>query len=225
MPNESERPEQKQTGVDVLKPAKTAPAIQKPKKTHGFRNFLSVLVLLLIIIAAGLVAWQIYGESKGNNENLSDNEAPAVVNSFTACAAAGYPVQESYPRRCVTPAGKSFSEDIGNELEKADKIQIDTPRPNEAVTSPLTIEGQARGTWYFEATFPMTLEDASGTVLTSGSARATSDWMSEDFVPFEAELTFVKPAATEGTLTLHRANPSGQPAGSDELRVPVHFSP
>ena len=189
------------------------------------KSFLIFGLVLMLTVAVGLIVWGIYGGSKSGNENLPSNKASGNVNSFVACAAAGYPVQESYPRRCVTPAGKAFSEDIGNELEKTDKIQIDTPRPNGVVTSPLTIEGRARGTWYFEATFPVILEDASGTVLVSGTARATGDWMSEDFVSFTAELTFGKPAATEGTLILQRANPSGQPENEEALRLPVHFFP
>lgn len=34
----------------------------------------------------------------------------AAANSFEECAAAGYPVTESYPRRCTTPDGTSFVE-------------------------------------------------------------------------------------------------------------------
>lgn len=37
------------------------------------------------------------------------------VNSFEECAAAGYPVMESYPRQCRTPDGRTFVEDISGE--------------------------------------------------------------------------------------------------------------
>lgn len=40
-------------------------------------------------------------------KNTSDN-----ITSFDDCAAAGYPVLESYPRQCKTPEGKSFTETI-----------------------------------------------------------------------------------------------------------------
>jgi hypothetical protein len=30
------------------------------------------------------------------------------IQSFDECAAAGYPIQESYPERCTVPGGKSF---------------------------------------------------------------------------------------------------------------------
>jgi len=38
--------------------------------------------------------------------------APEIA-SFEECAAAGYPVAESYPRQCRTPDGKTFTESIG----------------------------------------------------------------------------------------------------------------
>ena len=75
---------------------------------------------------------------------------PAIkVGSFSECSGAGYPIMESYPRQCRTPDGKTFREDIGNELEKDNLIRIETPRPNAVIKSPLAIKGVARGTWFF----------------------------------------------------------------------------
>ncbi len=37
---------------------------------------------------------------------------PAFIDTFEACAAAGYPVGESYPRQCFVPNGPSFTEVI-----------------------------------------------------------------------------------------------------------------
>jgi len=93
-----------------------------------------------------------------------------------------------------------------------------------AIASPLAISGKARGSFYFEATFPVKLEDAHGNVLAQGHAQAKSDWMTSDFVPFTATLTFVQPApGTVGTLVLMNDNPSGDPANQKELDIPVVF--
>jgi len=35
--------------------------------------------------------------------------AKTNIDSFEDCAAAGYPIQESFPERCVTPDGQSFT--------------------------------------------------------------------------------------------------------------------
>lgn len=147
-----------------------------------------------------------------------------VVTNFETCVNQGYPVLESYPRQCKALDGKTFTEDIGNELEKIDLIKIENPRPNQLITSPLTIKGQARGTWFFEASFPVRLLDGNGKEITRAIATAKSDWMTEEFVPFEAVLTFTNPNTEIGILVLEKDNPSGLAELSDELRIPVKFS-
>ncbi|MFA5746610.1 MAG: Gmad2 immunoglobulin-like domain-containing protein [Candidatus Paceibacterota bacterium] len=148
---------------------------------------------------------------------------PASVNNFEECAAAGYPVMESYPRQCKTPEGNNFIEYIGNEMEKQDLIRVDSPRPNQTVNSPLMVTGQARGTWFFEASFPVKIFDANGKQLGAIPAQAKSDWMTEDFVPFEAVLQFEVSETATGTIVLEKDNPSGLPQNADELRIPIRF--
>ncbi len=153
---------------------------------------------------------------------LGSREEKAVT-SFEECVKAGYPVMESYPRQCKGPDGISFVEDIGNELEKIDLITVASPRPNQTVSSPLKLEGSARGFWFFEASFPVKLLDKDGNVIAQAIAQAKDDWMTEDFVPFEAELLFSDPGAGKGTLVLQKDNPSGLPENDDELRIPISF--
>jgi hypothetical protein len=117
-----------------------------------------------------------------------------------------------------------FVEDIGNVLEKNDLIFVDTVQPNQLVTSPLIVNGQARGFWFFEATFPVELQDANGTILDSGVAQAETDWMTEDFVPFRVVLEFAPPETETGTMILRKDNPSGLPEQDDALQFPVRFT-
>ncbi|MEX2014128.1 MAG: hypothetical protein WD896_02115, partial [Parcubacteria group bacterium] len=35
-----------------------------------------------------------------------------------------------------------------------DMVRVASPLPNEILTSPITVLGEARGNWYFEASFP-----------------------------------------------------------------------
>ena len=149
---------------------------------------------------------------------------PPSINSFEECIAWGYPVLESYPRQCRTPEGKTLVEDIGNELEKINLIRVENPRPNQTISSPLIIGGEARGYWFFEADFPVKLLDESGRLLGIAIARAQSDWMTEDFVPFEAALEFEVPTTKKGTLILEKDNPSSLPENADALRMPVYFA-
>ncbi len=110
-----------------------------------------------------------------------------------------------------------------NVASKADLIRVTSPRLNTQVASPMVVQGEARGTWFFEATFPVTLLAEDGTVLTETYATALGDWMTEDFVPFEATVPYSAGTATSGTLVLKKANASGLPEFDDELRVPVRF--
>ena len=174
-----------------------------------------IFITILTLVLVGAFFWWSY---KGTEEPV-----PTVTN-FEECAALGYPIMESYPRQCRTPDGRIFIEDIGNELEKIDLIRVSKPRPNESVKSPLKIEGEARGYWFFEGDFPIRLLDEQGTILGVGIATALSEWMTEDFVPFEAILEFENPAADGGDLILKKDNPSGLPENDNELRIPVRFS-
>lgn len=110
-------------------------------------------------------------------------------------------------------------------------IELETPTENETITNPLTVSGQARGTWYFEATFPVVLTDWDGRIIAEGYAQAQTDWMTEDFVPFTATLNFTSPYEAgmddfmrRGSLILQKANPSGLPEHDDALEIPIRFS-
>ncbi|MSR87143.1 hypothetical protein EXS70_03155 [Candidatus Peribacteria bacterium] len=101
-------------------------------------------------------------------------------------------------------------------------IIVDSPASNGTVQSPLTITGRAKGTWYFEATFPIRLLDDLGNEIAVGHADAQGDWMTEDYVPFTATLPFTT-AAKNGTLVLHKDNPSGLLENDASVSVPVRF--
>lgn len=152
------------------------------------------------------------------------NEKEQAVTNFDECVMAGNPVTESYPRGCRTKTGQVFTESIGNEQQKEDLIQIELPRPNSEISSPLMIKGKARGNWFFEASFPIKLYDENNKVIGSAIATADGEWMTEDFVPFTASLTFVSGESKKGVLVLEKDNPSGLPENDDSLEVPVSFS-
>lgn len=103
-------------------------------------------------------------------------------------------------------------------------IHVTTPKAYAVVKSPLTVEGEAKGSWYFEATFPIKMLDVNGKVLGTTTGQAQGNWMTDSFVPFKATLTFSTPETETGTLVLEKDNPSGLPENADELRIPVTFA-
>ncbi len=105
-----------------------------------------------------------------------------------------------------------------------DMLVVESLDNNAAVSSPLTITGRARGGWYFEASFPVQIKNASGTVIAEGPAQAQGEWTTAEYVPFSITLTFpAQPAGSMGTVILHNDNPSGLPENAKSLEIPVTF--
>lgn len=102
-------------------------------------------------------------------------------------------------------------------------IIVTSPTPNTTIKSPIIISGQARGMWYFEASFPIELQDAEGKTIATTIATASEEWMTEEFVPFTSTLTWASTTATHGKLILKRDNPSGLPENDDSISIPVNF--
>ena len=116
--------------------------------------------------------------------------------------------------------------------EKHNLIRVSAPGPNETVQSPLLIKGEARGYWFFEASFPIVLTDWGGRIIAQWYATAKDEWMTENFVPFEGTLEFENPAfpgadaghfSRRGYLIFKKDNPSGLPEHDDALEIPVLF--
>ena len=192
----------------------------------------------VLIIAAGLLIYVSY------SSNL--HEISVAISNYEECAAAGYPIMESYPEQCATPDGRTFTRiieekaDLPQELldyinEKKNDIVLERPQPQEVVTSPLVIKGRARGTWFFEGYFPVTLVNWDGLIIAESIASLIPDlsdpestWMTEDFVSFEGTIVFDDPSwdadfSKRGTLILQKENPSGSSEFDDALEIPILF--
>ncbi|MFZ2310017.1 MAG: Gmad2 immunoglobulin-like domain-containing protein [Patescibacteria group bacterium] len=110
------------------------------------------------------------------------------------------------------------------EPEKALEAEavITSPQPLEIVSSPLVVSGQAKGSWFFEASLPVKLIDEAGNVIAVAPAQAESDWMTTEFVPFKALLEFTGTSST-GYLIVAKDNPSGLAEFDDSISIPLRF--
>ncbi|GEM_PF-5634089 len=104
-----------------------------------------IFVPILLVIILGVSGFVFYR----NQQKLK------AVTSFESCADAGFEIMDSYPPRCRTSDGRSFTQDIGNELSFHDEILIENPRPNQKVGSPLKIKGKARGHGFLKPSFQL----------------------------------------------------------------------
>lgn len=184
------------------------------------RTFFMVLVLALV---AGLGITGIYIATR---PEAPEPVSVAPVLSFEDCAAAGYPVMESYPRQCRTPDGRVYAEELPAPEPtyvnaSADLIRVTNPTPGSVVGKPITVIGEARGTWYFEASFPIEVRDAQGDVLATSHADAQGEWMTENFVPFTATIEVPETYIGEAVLVLMNDNPSGLPENARSVSFPI----
>ena len=102
-----------------------------------------------------------------------------------------------------------------------DLVVVTSPPPGTTLGSTFTITGKARGTWYFEASFPLEVVSVTGTMLVQMPVQAQGEWMTTNFVPFSAQVTL--PATYKGAakIILHNDNPSGLPENEKSLTIPV----
>ncbi len=112
---------------------------------------------------------------------------------------------------------------FGPRADEERDIRVFSPQVQETVTSPIVIRGEARGGWFFEADFPIALLDSRGQEVARVVARAQSDWMTENYVPFAAELVFppLTDGAVQAQLVFEKNNPSGLSEHADSFVLPI----
>lgn len=190
-----------------------------------------VVSMVIGIIALGLAGWVAYLLLAPPSK-----QQPAVTD-FASCVAAGNAVIETSPQQCRAMNGAVYTEPAtpGDNNGQVATREFTSPKgvviklhnwaERQAITSPLALTGDAPGSWSFEASFPVTLSDSTHKMIAQTAAHLTGDWMTDEYVPFTATMTFETPAAGGGgTLTLRKDNPSGLPENDDAVEIPVTFS-
>jgi len=98
-------------------------------------------------------------------------------------------------------------------------------KSGQKITSPLVVEGEAKGSWFFEGSFPIKITDEQGNVLGTSYVQAKTDWMTEDFVKFSGTVSYESKTEGKGFLVLANDNPSGLPEYAKEVKIPVILTP
>lgn len=162
-------------------------------------------ILLLILIILILLGYLVYDYFKENTLNLN------VCSMDVKLCPDG-----SYVKR-VPPLCK---------FEKCPDISIRVYNISreEKISSPLTIEGIARGNWFFEGNFPIILTNWDGLIIAESYAIAQDNWMTEDLVYFQATIEFEKHELYDkGSLIFQKANPSELPENDEVFEIPIVF--
>jgi hypothetical protein len=184
------------------------------------KNINIAIAVVFLIALVGSILTLMFEEAEAPTEVACNTEARICPDGTTVGRTA--PNCEFAP--CPQPP---IPDDLQAHIDsKKNLIVLESPTPGSIVTSPITITGKARGYWYFEASFPITIVNWNGLIIGEGIAQAQGDWMTEDFVPFSATLTYDFPEDTpyrRGAIILQKDNPSGLPENDDALEVPIEF--
>lgn len=113
------------------------------------------------------------------------------------------------------------------EAPSEEPIVIDAPQSGASITSPVSVSGTARGTWFFEGSAPVSIVDWDGKIIGEGYVTAQGDWMTTEFVPFTGTITYTIDPNTpydRGAIIFKKDNPSGLPEHDDAREIPIVFS-
>jgi cbb3-type cytochrome oxidase subunit 3 len=157
------------------------------------------LIIILIIILVVILAWIYVKNKEQENNNIIANNNVNLNETVN-------------------------NEDIENKINyKKDKgLSLENPQVNERLSSPVSIKGEAIGSWYFEANFRVKLVNReSGDIISQSYVTALDNWMTEESVDFEGILEFNVNKETKALLILESANPSGLIENQMTYTVPV----
>ncbi|OGY42441.1 MAG: hypothetical protein A2Y67_00150 [Candidatus Buchananbacteria bacterium RBG_13_39_9] len=173
-----------------------------------------ILIILAVIILTAGATIAIIRFTTGEDTWLCQNDQwikhgnPSSPMPTSPCGFDAYQPSENSNLNQTLPASENPN------------VKADFPKPNDELASPAQITGSARY-WYFEASFPVKLLDENGKEIAAVPAQAQGDWMTDQFVPFKADLEFIVDKDQNGTLILMNDNPSGLPENEQKIEIPV----
>lgn len=122
-----------------------------------------------------------------------------------------WPTPSPFPSPSPSPSPQPFV---------SENVVVTNPLPNETVPQTFRVEGQARGNWFFEASFPLQVRDPENNPVGFGIAMTSDDWMTTDFVSFEGKVV-VENYSGPVRLVLLKDNPSGLPEFDDSVEFDI----
>jgi len=110
-----------------------------------------------------------------------------------------------------------------NNPEATSTINITNIAANDKISNPVHIEGEADGSWFFEASFPIKIVDENLNEIGQGQAKATSDWATSSPVKFTADITYTKASSSKAEIIFAKDNPSGLDQNYEKFTIPVEL--
>lgn len=176
-----------------------------------------IIALIILLIIVGAVYFFLIPQNRSTIPN-------ANIRTFEECEEAGYLVVDTVPRECHTKNKQVYVE-IYNGVLLKDVIEAKKPKPNEEVSSPFELSGQAVGDWYNTGYLNVKLVDEHDNVLMSKLVKATADTNTEGMVPFAAAIEYDASQSAIGRLIIERTNPNFTRGQLGPMYIPLRLKP
>lgn len=144
-----------------------------------------------------------------------------IIWTYVTGGAAPAPAASVATTTPSVPSAASTSEEHKTPPPLSSRVTVDVPKAGATVGKTFTVEGEAPGNWFFEASFPIQVRSAEGDVIGRAVAQAQSDWMTTELVPFKAAVTLSSNYTGSARLILLRDNPSGLPEHDDAVEIEI----
>lgn len=173
---------------------------------------LGTIITIIVILAIIIIAWYFVKNSQDTNNDLVNNDNVSLNETIH-----DEDINNNNTDNNNGENETNYDNDAG--------LSLENPQANEVVSSPIDIEGEATGPWYFEANFGLKLvNEESGDIIAQSYVTALDDWMTEESVDFNGTLEYEVDQETEALLILESANPSGLAENQMTYTVPLTLS-
>lgn len=178
---------------------------------------------VLFVFLAGLLVVALSGDffMPESQEQKKDDKQPGTTSDQVMN------LKGIRDRTSLKQATQSESKIIPATSTGVDLVKLDSPEGESTITSPLKVEGKARGIWFIDGGFPVYLRAGSGEVIASTTANPSTGKKgfatSTDFVFFQAELEFQKPSVEEAKLILEEPGVSGFSTEPAKKKIKLYF--
>lgn len=183
------------------------------------------IIIIFSVFSVGIIKYFEYGIDTASTFVVeikkNDKKAVECPSDIQYCPNGNY----------VLRTGKDCEFSSCNEIVGIeDEFIVFSPKLNYSISSPVEISGKARGSWFFEATFPVEIYDENDNLLGSSFGQFISNpdkkdstWMTNDFVEFGGEIDFKESNSKSGYIIFKKDNPSGNLNSEESFKLPVQF--
>ncbi len=184
-----------------------------------FITLASIVVIVGLCVGVGLAFLL---TCTGSACLLVQDKTKLTPDSFEECMTAGYPIMESYPRRCAVPGGETFTENVSSagsqssdDTQASVNIIVTSPLEGQLVGKSFKITGEAR---VFENTVRYRVSGENDAVLIDTYTTANSLDIGQ-FGPFEITVDASAVSGKEGVIEVFQDSAQD---GSEIDKVTIH---